>query len=502
MIFMKYTKSIQLSLIIVLGLTLSMSAQNPTFQWSEHFSENSVGMLNPVVCLASSNGFVVQSVERKPSTTFDKDIYFTTFNSNCESIGKTKLELPKLKGRQAIYLKTLETDNSLIVCSYLPLKANKNTLFAQVYNPTLGTVTEPKKLVSFPVEKTSNSGDFLINISADKQTIGVITHLPYEKKGKEKIQYYTFDSSLNVLANKELVLAYKSEKAYKEVLYITNTKEALLIKSIDKNKSSYKTEILGITTSGLSYTSSIPTESFYVITHKIVATTKGVFMVGFATDVWKKTVATDIKSKMAFIYDIKNQKMLAKHAWSKEMLKNFLGKGFTNLTIKDVLLEGDNLYLVGDRYKVEETLIPGKSFEYDYKYYNGPGVVVKFDLEGNLIYESFYSYSQWFANSWQEIGSFTPVLVNDTLHIYRSIDMSTLSKKWITVGHQAYTMNQTIFTDQEGLQNAIPIMDSKVGGKESSINFCPKTIVKASNSTFYMKAFGTGFQAFGKMTIK
>ncbi len=492
-----------LALLFFSAIFTSTAQEKPSFEWSQYYNTTSIGMLNPKLDLASDQGFVTYSVEPIPNKTFGNHIYIQSFDAACKIIADTKVALPILDAKEAIYLNTLSTANQLLIFSYLPVKGKSNTLFVQVYTFGQSKISAPKTLVSFPIEKTSNSGDFLFAVSEDNQSIGVVAHLPQIKKGQEQLTFHLFDANtLNELEKKDVSLNYKSKKAYDEVLYLTNDKKGLLVKTVDKNKTTPKTVIVSLQGNQEVTANELPTDDFFVITSKIVETTKGPMLLGFATDLWKGAVAnTDRKSKYAFLYDITTQKTLIKHAWTKEVSKKFLGKGFTHLTLKNVIVDQNNIYLIGDRYKEDATAIPGKSFEYDYEYFNGPGIVVKFNVTGELLYESYFEYSQRFKNREQQIGSFYPTLIDGKLHLFSSINMTELSDKLITMDHGEYTLNHTIIDDQ-GNQVSTPIFDDEVGGKKSSANFCPNTLIKASNTTFYTKAIGSGNQTFGKMILK
>ena len=127
--------------------------------------------------------------------------------------------------------------------------------------------------------------------------------------------------------------------------------------------------------------------------------------------------------------------MLKNQEWSKETIKRVLGKGYINLKVKDILIENENIYLIGDCYSKDSEAIEGKNFEYNYSHRFGPGIVIKLDINGNVIYDVPLNYGEDYMNRMEILGSFYPFISNGKLYILANEKESKLKNKKIVMGY-------------------------------------------------------------------
>jgi len=225
---------------------------------------------------------------------------------------------------------------------------------------------------------------------------------------------------------------------------------------------------------------------------------------GFATDNAKPAVSMGgAKDKSFFIYNLSDKKLIKNQTWTPEILKKVLGKGFIDLKVKDVLVSGNDIYLIGDCFSEESKMIEGKNFEYNYTYNFGPGVVVKLNTNGDVAYQSYIKYGEKYNNKAEVLGSFYPYLDNGELKILANEKESILKKKAIVAGRAVFAKAIVLKTfDASGNITVTPFWNSKTGGKNDLVYFAPASTISLNSKVFYVYSMGGEYHRFGKMTIE
>jgi len=497
--------------IVILSLLFSINTQAQTakFDWEQasKWTNTSIsGVQNPKYIFPTQEGFTTYSVEEIGTRAYtSKIIYISKFDNTGKYLSSVELTLPKRQLKDATLLKIIEGNNKLYIFSYVALKKDKkNILYAQVYDNTTDTLGDTYELYTLPIAKVNNSGFFNVELSRNRKRFAVLVNKPFVKKTKEEIDVLILDANLELISNVKQQLSFDSKRSSHETLFVENDETVTLIKKTNLNKKSPITTVITIKGQILKE-QQVSADNFYISDCKVITVNAKQYLVGFATDNAKPAVSMGgAKDKSYFIYNISENKLVKNQSWKPEILKKVLGKGFIDLKVKTILLDDNDIYIIGDRFSKKSEAIPGQNFEYNYTYNFGPGVVIKLNTEGDIAYESYIKYGEEYNNNMKRLGSFYPFISNGALHILANEKESILKKKKIVMGYNKINAKAIVLKTFNGLGEVsiVPFWNSTVGGEQSSFAFSPSQTIQLTDKVFYIYAFGGDKQAFGRMTIE
>jgi hypothetical protein len=484
----------------------SQEEELASFEWAELSNSTVSGSQNPILVFPSESGFTVYSVEEIGTQFYaPKIIYITKFDASCKSLSKIEFKLPSRSQNDATLLKVIEGDNKLYFFSHIAVKNDgKNVLYVQIYNNEANQVSEPIELHTIPIEKVNNSGFFEIAISADTKTFAVLINKPFEKKTSETIDVLICNENLEKRSESSHTLSFDSERAYNEMLFVQNDGTVNIIKKTDTSKKDPITTIITVK-EGFVNEQKVSSEGFYISDSKVITYNNVHYLFGFATDNAKPAISVGgAKDNSFFIYNISEGKLVKNQEWSKETIKRVLGKGYIDLKVKDILIDNESIFLIGDCYSVDSKPIEGKNFEYNYTHRFGPGIVVKLDIDGNVTYEIPINYGEDYLNRMDVLGSFYPFLRNGQLCLLANEKESILKDKKIVMGYDKINAKAIVLksVDAQGTIETVPFWNSNTGGAKEYTTFAPKQTLKVSDNTFYIYAVGKEMHKFGKIILK
>lgn len=488
---------------------MTSQAQEPelaSFEWSELSNSTVVGSQNPILVFPSESGFTVYSVEEIGSQFYaPKIIYITKFDASGKSLSTVEFKLPIRSRKDATLLKIIEGNNKLYFFSHVAVKKDgKNVLYAQIYDNETHQVSDIIELYTVPIEKVNNSGFFEIAMSSDTNTFAVLVNKPFVKKTTEAIDVLTFDKNLEKLSDASHTLSFDSKRAFRETLFVENDGTVNIIKKTNTGKKHPITTIITIKGDNIKEQQA-SAEGFYISDSKVFTFNDSQYLFGFATDNAKPAVSMGgAKDNSFFIYNISEGKLVKNQEWSKETIKRVLGKGYIDLKVKDILIDNENIYLIGDCYSKDSKVIEGKNFEYNYTHRFGPGIVIKLDINGNVTYDVPLNYGEDYLNRMEVLGSFYPFLSNGELFILANEKESKLKDKKIVMGYDKINAKAIVLKsfDAEGTIKTVPFWNSKTGGAKKYTTYAPTQTLKVKDKVFYIYAIGKEMHKFGKMTLK
>lgn len=137
------------------------------------------------------------------------------------------------------YYKTVSIKNKIIMLYDVYNKtSDKYTLYAV----HLGDDAKPtggfSKVIEMDAKSRRNSGDYMVVLSRDSNTIGVIASPPYEKKGNEKLIVSTFDVNLKNLTSCQVNLHYKDQPYIPGTYVLTNDGDLIMQATVQLDKKS------------------------------------------------------------------------------------------------------------------------------------------------------------------------------------------------------------------------------------------------------------------------
>jgi len=477
-----------------------------SFEWSELSNSTLVGSQNPKLVFPTESGFTAYSIEEIGSQFYaPKIIYITKFDDLGQSQSTIDFKLPIRSQKDATLLKVIEGNNKLYFFSHIAVKKDgKNVLYAQIYDNATHQVSDVIELFTLPIEKVNNSGFFEISISENLKTFAVLVNKPFVKKTNEAIDVLTFDENLNRLIETSQTLSFESKRAYRESLFVENDGAVNIIKKTNIGKKHPITTIISVKENDVKE-QQISSEGFYISDSKVISYNGSQYLIGFATDNAKPVVSMGgAKDSSFFIYNISEGKLVKNQEWSKETIKRVLGKGYIDLKVKDILIDNDHLYLIGDCYSKDSEAIEGKNFEYNYTHRFGPGIVVKMNINGDVIYDVPINYGENYLNRMEVLGSFYPFLSNGQLCVLANEKESKLKNKKIVMGYDKINAKAIVLKsfDAEGNIETIPFWYSKTGGAKKYTTFAPTQTLMLTDKIFYIYAIGKEMHKFGKMILK
>lgn len=476
------------------------------FEWSEFSNSTVVGSLNPKMVFPSESGFTVYSIEEIGSQFYaPKIIYITKYDASCASLSTIEFKLPIRSQMDATLLKVIEGDDKLYIFSHVAVKKDgKNVLYAQIYDNKSHQVSDALELFTIPIEKVNNSGFFEIVGSSNAKTFAVLVNQPFVKKTNEEINVLTFDENLTKITETSQTLSFESDRAYDETLFVENDGTVNIVKKTDTSKKHPITTIITVKDAEIN-AQQVSAEGFYISDSKVITFNDSKYLIGFATDNAKPVVSMGgAKDSGFFIYNISERKLVKSQEWSKETIKRVLGKGYIDLKVKDILIDNENIYLIGDCYSRDSKAIEGKNFEYNYTHRFGPGVVVKLDINGKVTYDAPINYGEDYLNRMEIIGSFYPFLSNGKLYVLGNEKESKLKDKKIVFGNDKINAKAIVLLSFDAVGNieTTPFWNSKTGGAKQYSDFAPTQTLRVSDKVFYVYALGKEMHKFGKMTLK
>ena len=477
-----------------------------SFDWAEHTNSTVSGSLNPKLVFPSESGFTVYSIEEFGSQFYaPKIIYITKFDASGSPLSTIDFKLPVRSQKDATLLKVIEGHNKLYVFSHVAVKKDgKNVLYAQIYDNDTHQISEAMELFTIPIEKVNNSGFFDIAMSSDLNTFAVLVHQPFEKKTNEAIHVLTFDESLNKHTETYQTLSFESERSYNETLFVENDGTVTIVKKTDTSKKHPVTTLITVKENSLKE-QQVSAEGFYISDSKVMTFNNSKYLIGFATDNAKPAISVGgAKDNSFFVYNISEGKLVKHKEWEKETIKRVLGKGYIDLKVKTILTDNEDIYLIGDCYSKDSEAIEGKNFEYNYTHRFGPGIVIKFDINGNIVYESPISYGEDHLNKMGVLGSFYPFLSNGKFYVLANEKESILKDKKIVMGYDNINAKAIVLKsfDAEGNITTVPFWNSNTGAAKEYTDFAPTQTLQVSDSVFYIYAIGKEMHKYGKLILK
>ncbi|WP_152604800.1 hypothetical protein [Psychroserpens jangbogonensis] len=501
-------KSFFLSLCALLCvITLQAQEQElASFEWSELSNSTVVGSQNPVLVFPSESDFTVYSIEEIGSQFYaPKIIYITKFDASGKPLSTVDFKLPMRSRKDATLLKVIEGNNKLYFFSHVAVKKDgKNVLYAQIYDNETHQISDTIELYTVPIEKVNNSGFFEIAMSSNAETFAVLVNKPFVKKTTEAINVLTFDANLETLSEASHTLSFDSKRAFRETLFVESDGTVNIIKKTNTGKKHPITTVITVTGNNINE-QQVSTEGFYISDSKVITFNDSQYLIGFATDNAKPAISMGgAKDSSFFIYNISEGKLVKNQARSKETIKRVLGKGYIDLKVKDILIDNESIYLIGDCYSKDSEAIEGKNFEYNYTHRFGPGIVIKLGINGDVTYDVPINYGEDYLNRMEVLGSFYPFLNNGELFILANEKESKLKDKKIVMGYDKINAKAIVLKsfDGEGNIKTVPFWNSKTGGAKKYTTYAPTQTLRVNDKVFYIYAIGKEMHKFGKMTLK
>ncbi len=461
--------------IIAFATVVSSFSQNFKTENSTFFNKESEKDVYQIV-FPSAYGFMTLHHLDNVMMDNTKAMVLTKYDQTMKAIETKTFNLPKLGQRESDLADVIEFDDRLIFLSTVMDKQSaKHNVNAQVFSQKENSVSDNKILASFTIDGYSKSGLYQIALSPDQSKIAIFANMPFEKKTQEKVQVWVYDTQLNLLWEQSETLAYESDRAYDEEVFVLNSGEVIVNKITDAYKKTRQSQLLffdGKTVETTIFSSA----GFQPMTMKLIDVNGKPMFSGFF---WNgKSTIIKINSEEgndnsgAFLYDLSAQNLIGVHEWSA----NIDAKDLKSLEVIDIKVVNDDIYMIGEKQltKSEFRKTGGTmTTELDYTYTFGSSVIVNFDTKGTLKGFTPLFNSKKYINYEKEKASMAALYLDNGLRIFSNDD-----------GHISY---DAFFTQSKGsFEN--PRVIPYDHGTSTIPNVIPNTIkvVKNYGIMYYM----------------
>lgn len=408
-----------LSLLLMAMFTISHS-QEFKIESSKSYEKQHPNSVTEVV-FATPYGFSTYSYLKNVFLDNEKEITITKYDQQLNDFETVRFNLPKLDRRAADLDRVIELDTKLIfISNSMTLKDQIRNVYAQVYDSETSTVSEAKIIASFSIDSYSKSGQVEVSTSENKNQIAILAYMPFEKKTKQKIKVWTFDSNLQNIWESDHTLSTDSERAHNQDLHISNNGIVYILNRYDYNSKKAISYLITINNNDKVETV-LSEPNFFIRNTAFLNLGFEHRLIGFYLE--DKIPRVDNNSDRGnsttgvFMYDISNQKLLAKHKFTAN------GKPVKNLTsVAPVFTHmfGDDIYIVGEKQTYSSKFREGNSTELDYLYTHGPTIFINLDNKGTLKDMLLLNNTKTYKNEESDRASLAVLPLNGLVTFYNN----------------------------------------------------------------------------------
>ena len=350
--------------------------------------------------------------------------------------------------------------------------AGKNTLTASTIDDNGNINAASVSIGSMDFVKMSNAGDWYAALTPDQKHVAVIGKAPYEKGTAAQFSYFMLDDKLQVTGKGAFTFSGNDKNIY-VMNFLASDKGDLYIIADDFDKSykyptlyKYTVDGTGVTIpvmiadpgfKNLNYIARLSPQGDLVLAGYMQK--KSTFSAGdpaaVGTWMFNSSKANEVKT---FNFD----------------------KPITNATTRNLVYNGDVLFLVGEQYKADkvETTASGPAaanFEEIYNYTHGDIIVTGFTADGNTKKFDLSVSRQWTAKNFDQDLTVASGTINNKLGV--------------------------VFNDQYGkyfddpyhknLKLPVAVLVSNAGAMDPPVIFANQLDVKVSSYTLYPQFFNS-----------
>lgn len=317
--------------------------------------------------------------------------YLESYDASGVSLAETKLEI-----NVGVFNNSYSIDdvigfgsNAYALVEHMDKPSGKNSLSARIISSS-GKVSETEvELMSFPFEKTMNSGFNFAAVSEDNKTLAVVGELPYVKDQSAKYKVALFNTDLKEISTSEITIPGEDTKNKSMSILVANDGTVYFVKKTTSKIGELILTAYQYSPSGSKevkeYTMEL-TAPLYFDTYTCSVNQNNELIIA-GTYYKRQTVTVGEKMTQGIFYFTNKGK-------SEKVLKSFaLDQPVENLTARKILLNGNTIFLATEQFKEEKITPPASaagsaaSFDYSYNYIHKNEYVIAMDTDGNKKFE-------------------------------------------------------------------------------------------------------------------
>lgn len=408
------------------------------------------------------------------------------------------IAIPHEVNEVAIYEGFIALEDKMLLFRSVYKKEDKRSVLYvhEINEKGMLNSTTGKEIASISAEKAMNSGNFIIQASADGKSLVILSEYPFVKETKEKMAVAVFDKNMNQLWTKEMELQYDSRRGPVNSPSVSNSGIVYIIKKVDGAKNADFYSVYQVSDKGNSVVENVVEMEApkKVINYgsSIEESSGDLVVAGYYTEDGKVTVGgTGFKGTFNMKISGSTHAVLSKSTTPFE-------KTESNLIVVSVKQIKGNVFLVGE-VRTETNVTTDQKDAQGFPVYNKEFVandilVTVFDAGGKLI--NMVTLDK--ENKSVEDGGFANTVAvqmsgEQLMLVYNAHQYKYDGQEHKVVGPMLASLRipGIQFFGADGSKGqTFAMIDSNVGGKKGTIYLYPNMSAKVTDKEFFFLSKG------------
>jgi hypothetical protein len=381
---MKHFKSILFSMSVVF-MGYSAQAQKITLTKGGQTASDKEKGTEPLNFISNGDHYFMSKYFAKGIMNFE----LRSFDGKGQPLTNKKLEVSVGSFNNSFGIDDIAGMSTKVyaLVEHLDKPSGKNTMTARAMDNRGNIAENGVDVMSFPFEKTMNSGFNTSSVSPDAKTLAVVGELPFEKEQPAKFKIAVYDEQLKKLKEGEITLPGENTKNKNMTPLVANDGTVYLIKKTMTKKGETTLAVYQWSAGAdvKEYTLEL-TPPLNIFTYTYTVNSANEFIV-CGTTYERKTFTAGDKQAVGIFYFTNKGK-------TEKLFKTFnLDAPVDNLTARKILINGNTVFLAAEQYKEERISAPpatagtAASFDYNYDYTHQSEYIIAMDAEGNKKFQ-------------------------------------------------------------------------------------------------------------------
>ncbi|MEO0404045.1 MAG: hypothetical protein AAF193_04175 [Bacteroidota bacterium] len=190
-------------LVFFLSFSAIAMCSSDTIQWGQQASLNQRGRTIAMIGVNQGQRYLMEQDGKNRTLQIHRDSIPPK---------EIKLEMPTVSGETLDYHSMVMSAGGLLMITTGRLKdPERKVIYATPFSFNGDVLDLPKELDQVSLDRTRNKVSFGVVTSPNRQVVMVFRDSPFLKKSNDRLNFRTFDTSLDLLWEKNLKLPYEEE---------------------------------------------------------------------------------------------------------------------------------------------------------------------------------------------------------------------------------------------------------------------------------------------------
>ena len=372
------------SVLFVAASAFSLNAQNVTLFRGGQAPNQLIKNTTPISFMLNGDHYFINRYYDKSMMNY----HLQSFNSKGIYIEDKNIEVNPgtFNNTYSIDDLAIMAKQGYVLVEHLDKASGKNTLLARAFDNQANVGTTETELMVIPFEKIMNSGFNNSDVSADRKTLAVVSEMPFVKEQPAQFKIAVFDQDLKKVKEGEITLPGENTKNKSMSAIVGNDGTVYIIKKGMTKKGEITLAVYqwssGTEVKEYIIELSEPNNIFnytYEVNDKSEIVVSGMYYE-------RKTLTVGEKQAVGVFFLTNKNK-------SERVFTTFkLDAPVDNLTARQLLLNGNTIFLAAEQYKEERITPPASAsgaanWDYNYDYTHKNEFVIAMDTDGNKKFQ-------------------------------------------------------------------------------------------------------------------